>query len=62
VSKVEKTEYLLARKTDLLFLCCFHFLHCFFGFALFYYLSLSSCNLLVHFLFVVYVSNFVLFL
>jgi hypothetical protein len=36
-----------------------HFLHCLFGFALFYSLSLSSCSLLVHFSLVIWVSIFI---
>jgi len=53
VSKVETlhTKYLLAKNMGLLLLSC-SFPLCLFGFALFCSLLLSSCFLLVHFLFI----------
>jgi hypothetical protein len=56
VSKVEKLhiEYLLVKRMGLLLLLCFHFLHCLFGFVLFYFLSLSSCYLFIQFSLVVW--------
>jgi hypothetical protein len=62
VSKVEKLHTNICSQRRQ-FYCFFHvhFMHCLFGFALFYYLSLSSCFLLVHFSLIIWVSDFFCF-
>jgi hypothetical protein len=55
------TSNICSQRRRVYWFYCVHFPHCLFGFVLFYYLSLSSYSLLVHFPLIVWVSVFFCF-